>query len=494
MRSALESNYYRPKERQSVYRFNWPITEVNKSVTIRIISAYQAVYRFWYPSYNFEKDRQANAVFNLSAGLQDVDGFLYEYPNSNVSRSQAEQSFINLHNEILKLRKNNLRKKLENGGLGAEEIEDRVKKYRLFKRFDAFQFGPGSKVYGCQAIIKGEVRSVELKATTVNPKGNRYREPEFEVGIRQIFSTIEDDKLVYPPFLTRIMIEAVMSKYTANKKPYLVYKPTPLVPEEFKNVLPKSFYNCIWVHPDDVEIVQNYLIAKAEPENIYRDIPIPFYRDYPDNNGTLAFVSRQNPEEIVEIMHIYDIDKELTPEIVKKIAERKDSFEFDPSTQESLLGGNYVEEPTTERFLFLNNEQIAQAKTGEKDGEGNIIVDLAKIGLGEYKLPLREHVGKLVRSPFNPFVLNQDGDLFWPEAEEIAKMAEEFGVPVYYPNREGAGTTKKPIQAPTPDVTFHDSNDQQSTTTASAPVNVVYQPKTDKTEAEPAKEIPADRI
>ena len=491
MRSALEAPYSQPRERQSVFRFNWPVTEEGKSVTIRIISAYPAVYRFWYPSFNTEENRQVNAVFNLSAGLQNVDGFLYEYPNSSANRSQAEQNFIALHNEILKLRKNRLRQKLEAGGLGAEEIEDRVKKYRLFKRFDAFQFGPGSKVHGCQAVVGSEVRSVELKATTVNPKGNRYREPEFEVGIRQIFSQVENDKLVYPPFLTRIMIEGVLSKYTANNKPYLVYRPTPLVPDEFKMILPKSFYNCVWVHPDDVEIIQNYLKAKAEPENIYRDIPIPFYKDYPDENGVLVFISRQNPEETVEVRNIYDVDKELTPEIVKKIAERKDSFEFDPSTQESLLGGNYVEEPTTGRFLFLTNEQIAQANTGEKDGDGNVIVDLSKIGLGEYKLPLREHIGKLVRSPFNPFVLNQDGDLFWPEAEEIAELAEKFGIPVHRPSQEKTTSATSMTVTASPQ-----SNDgHQTTATTAAPVSVVYQPEAkQESDSEPVKEIPADKI
>ena len=105
MRSALEAPYSQPRERQSVFRFNWPVTEEGKSVTIRIISAYPAVYRFWYPSFNTEENRQVNAVFNLSAGLQNVDGFLYEYPNSSANRSQAEQNFIALHNEILKLRK-----------------------------------------------------------------------------------------------------------------------------------------------------------------------------------------------------------------------------------------------------------------------------------------------------------------------------------------------------------------------------------------------------
>ncbi len=479
MRSALETNYSPPVTRQEVYRFSWPVSDEGRIVKLRIVSGYpKATYRFWYPSFNIEQQAQHTATFNLSGGLRKFEGHLYEYDNSSTKRSEIETNFIRLHNDIVTRKKEQLKNKLERVGTSEDEISKRLANFQ-FK----VSFGVGSTVYGCQAVVDDkEVRSVEIKATTMNPKRNKYRAPEFEVGIQQIFSLVEDDKLVYPPFLTQIQIKSKLSKYTARNASYLIYIPEPVVAEEFKKILPASFRGCVWVHPDDADLVISYIKESNQIENIGKNLPVPYYKDYPDENGTLIFVSRQLDPEIVEVKNIYDIDKTLTQEIIEKIANRRNSFEFDPSTQESLLGGHYVEDPRTGRFIFLSNEEIEQAKTDETDEEGNIIVDLAKIGKGDFSASVREYTGKLVKSPFNPFFINNEGDLIWSDAEEIAELAESYGIPVYRPGQYDDSSSEGVDESPPFDV---------DPDVASKPVaNVVYSGKSEE-DNQSNSEIPA---
>ncbi len=482
MRSALETNYSPPVTRQEVYRFNWPVSDENRIVKLRIISGYpKATYRFWYPSFNIEQQEQCTATFNLSGGLRKFEGHLYEYDNTSTKRSEIETNFIRLYNDIVTRKKEQLRNKLQRVGTSEEDITKRLTNFQ-FK----INFGAGSTVYGCQAVVDDkEVRSVEIKATTMNPKRSRYRSPEFEMGIQQIFSLVENDRLVYPPFLTQIQISSKLSRYkTREGAPYLIYIPEPVVAEEFKKILPASFRGCVWVHPDDADLVINYIRESNQIENIGKNLLVPYYKDYPDENGTLIFVSRQPDPEIVEVKNIYDIDATLTQEIIEKIANRRNSFEFDPSTQESLLGGHYVEDPRTGRFIFLSSEEIEEAKTGETDEEGSVIVNLDPIGKGDFSAPVKEYIGKLVKSPFNPFFINNDGDLVWSDAEEIAELAESYGIPVYRPEQFGDGGFESADEGPPFDV------DNNNTGVSDSPVaNAVYSGKSKDNQSD--SEIPA---
>lgn len=289
-------------------------------------------------------------------------------------------------------------------------------------------------------------RKIDDLLALVSPKDSIALLWEYNKGIKQFYEETHDINGVayfkYPKYLTAFQLIAQIAQAKSFGKDRLVWKPVPMIPEDYQKLVPAEFEDYVLVHLDDVDIVRGYLANASNWSH-----PVPAFREYPNpDTGEFVFVSLNNPDLVTPVVNIYEgyLGDTFSKAIVKAWSETPEFFGFEPATQETLTGGMYYEHPQVE-FEFpavLNKEKRTIKATAEKRRVyGVTIQNLKDVLLQNNKPTIRtEHGfvtlewqnGLLWERPLNLNRQTEDGNLaFGSEAviSAIKAEADVLGVP-----------------------------------------------------------------
>lgn len=420
-------------------RFDWDFEkDQGRTEIFRMLSWPQDSHRFSYPTYVEEKSdsgevsfRQGSAQFNLSFALTfDPKVGLKNYDNETKTRGEWEKKMVEFFQFAFQLEKEAAIKRLMDvQGYTQAAAESETERFTLTpKGIPHWVFwGKKSPVYGVQVIQDGGVISeCELRPQTISPwcsyqgkpSNQLGKDPEgnwvIERGLNQLVKLTAGGNLIYPPFLSKVKITAKRT-YFDKKDNYLAYEPELICNEAFMNQLPAHFHPCVWVHPEDAEAVSKYYSSENRGE------PID-YRDYPDENGGLVFVAIRTGDT-----HAFScvFDDDLTPELVKRIADRPSSHSYKPSTDLSLIGGFYYTD-SHDNWTPISVEDSLNLITGKFDEANNPVVSV-----NGFETTIRYADGKLWRSPLYLRYTNKEHDPVLKNFQEIESKAKVLGLPVW---------------------------------------------------------------
>lgn len=340
-----------------------------------VYGVWNTIYQFWYPGWNAADGKLKWTPINLSGG----------YFDAAKERSEIERAVLELHRMYYDKRR------AQSKTVKSPLLEIGPKKNT---------YGPAKAVFGCLAEYKGDVRDVVMPDSTYEPTAKQ----EVEKGIRHWNQVVENGKLVYTPFLTRFQITASESKGTDNRDGksthYKICSPKPLIDDKFKGLLSGEFgQGCIWVHPDDLEVVQAYVkkMIKANTEGDFfaiQELVAPFFRAYPADNGDVVFVALMHDVPPVRF-NVLETEA-FTPGLLEAVKAQPYVYAFDPSTSLSLLGGYYYRDQQGKLVETTLKEIGAGFKSVDEDGNALTVINSKEVLAGWWP-------GRLWENRFNPF-------------------------------------------------------------------------------------------
>lgn len=269
---------------------------------------------------------------------------------------------------------------------------------------------------------------------------------EYNKGIKQLYEeTHEIDGVTYfkyPKYLTAFQLIAQNAQKKSFGKDRIVWRPVPKIHQDYQKLVPANFEDYVLVHPDDVDVVRGYL-ANASNWNL----PIPAYREHPDvETGQFQFVSLHNPDLVSPLVSVYDgaLGDIFSKVLVESWAKTPEFFGFEPSNQETLVGGMYYEHPQVDfefKATLDKEEKTIKAKAEKRRIYDVTIKEIKDVITLEGKPSIRtEHgfvtlewaSGHLWEKPLNLDRQNEDGNLAFGNDELIKKIkveADKLGVP-----------------------------------------------------------------
>lgn len=367
-----------------------------------VYGVWSAVYQFWYPGWNAADNKPTQVPINISAG----------YFDTVKDRSDIERSVLAIHRMYYD-------KKYGKVKQGPKSPLIEIGKNKTY--------GPSKVTFGCLAEYKGDVRDVVMPDSTYEP--NQFQ--ELEKGIRHFNQMVENGKLVYTPFLTRFQIAAIESKGVDNRKGgthYKLCKPSPMTDDKFKVLLSGEFgQGCIWVHPDDLGIVQAYIkkMIKANTEGDFfaiQELVAPFFRAYPADNGDVVFIALWHDTPPVRF-NVLETEA-FTPGLLEAVKAQSYVYAFDPSTNLSLLGGYYYRDQQGKLVETTLKEIGAGFKSVDEDGNALTVINGKEVLANWWS-------GRLWENRFNPFVQSEPTNYLIPfkTASWLRDEAVRLGIP-----------------------------------------------------------------
>lgn len=378
-------------------------------VKYRILTTPTQWMQYHYPCYDVAASANKRGVFNLTD----------RWYVKNSTGSDVERNMITLDQELLERRRAAAKERMT-GKFDDTHIEKEIKKIKSpFPNVYKFAFGEQQNAYGFQAFYNGDIVATHVKATSYDPLTVKDPEKqEFSTGIIQLLEQAYQGKQVYTPFVSLLTLTSKQSKKKFGANHYLVWEPTMKVHDEYKSVLNAGYW--IFVHPGDEDIVQGFI----EDLNAGRDPEVPDYRNYPNEEGDLVYMS---PDHQSVKLNVVNDKTGITVEMVEKMKKAPRIFNYEPSTEHSLLGGYYYQKGSAR--VPITDTEITLAKTGNFDIQGNPEIDIK--GVLYHALWLD---GVLWRKPFDPEALDSNSEYAFSdevEREWLQTRAEQLGIPTY---------------------------------------------------------------
>ncbi len=277
---------------------------------------------------------------------------------------------------------------------------------------------------------------------------------EYNKGIKQLWEETHEIEgktyFKYPKYLTQFQLIAQIAQKKVFGKDRIVWKPIPKIHEDYQKLVPAEFEDYVLVHPDDVDVIRGYLdySSRCFAANKSVDIPVPAFREHPDlETGQFQFVSLRHSDLVSPLVSVYEgaLGDIFSKIIVESWSKTPEFFGFEPSNQETLVGGFYYEYPPVEfefeAVLDKEKRQI-KAKAEKRRIYGVTIKNLSDVILLENKPSIRLENGSFVtlewssghlwEKPLNLDRQTEDGNLAFGSEEVIAKIKKEadlLGVP-----------------------------------------------------------------
>lgn len=276
-------------------------------------------------------------------------------------------------------------------------------------------WGFGFAQVGMQAVERGNICDVQLTEGQTK-------------GIIQARSRLIGSSLEYTPLLCWLAITIEEGKEYFNNVTKKKEKAKALRIETIeldkggKGLLPASFANCVTVHPDDMTLVRDWVKAYHQAVFSFSVIPPePVYRDYPDEAGELCYVATQSVQDPIRLnVYKYGMSEGLR----NAIANRDELYQYQASTEHSLLGGYFYSLESGKRRPVPMDE-IRAGYVSNDNGTPIVNID------GSPR-PISWHKGTLNQKKFNPLLLDEKEKYAFEDSqpEELEKMARKLGIPV----------------------------------------------------------------
>lgn len=357
------------------------------TLVVKLLEKVEANLPFSYPAFKPDFDDREKLV----------DGFANFNLTLEGEPSQAEKSMLQIFETALRNQK--------------QAAAKRNRVYDLDYLESTKPDGTWGKTYaryGCMVVSAGNICDMQISDGQKN-------------ALIKARNKVVDGKLEHTPFLCNLQIRIVEKSGFGNK--YKALEINTLEPQPgCKFLLPASFVDCIWVHPQDFQKMQTW--AKDRQEAIFNFSPIPeqpIFRDYPDEDGKLYYVATQS---IQDPYHVNVFEHGISPDLVKAIANREEGYYHKAATQHSLLGGYFYRLSNGSRRPVSMDEIKANFVRAE---DGKAVVNLD----GEER-QLDWIAGSLHQKKFNPMLENAAGKLVFDDCkpEELVDLAHSLGIPV----------------------------------------------------------------
>lgn len=362
--------------------------------TIRPLSYPDAheVYPFNYPVKNLETGKTHTETISMQG----------RWFVSELVRPTIERKLLDAYSRYRKLIQEDERLKLEMNGLSGEALENELKKVKVDF------FGNSSVHFACEAYYETGVQQVELKGYFQDPSIWHGSKGKINMNLAAQIGLVINDMLVHTPFVSTINFHAKHEVKTP-KGNAVVWVPEYYCPKQASMQLPASFVRCAWCHPEDIEIVQKALEAGQGVT----------YRDYPDENGDLVYISCNPEDDPIRVNLKDDWGIEIPEEELEQIRNRKPNYTFEPVSQLSMMGGLYIQ--VGDKWVEVSQSDVESMETGE------YVEGLPKINhqdYGEVQVQWRE--GRLWKKPVNPY--REHAPLKYPD--KLYDICVDLGIPV----------------------------------------------------------------
>lgn len=362
--------------------------KAGSTIIVRPISKAKKKFPFNYPAYKPDYKEEGKmldgyAVFNLTAGLND----------QITPRPPAENAML----EIFQAELDRLEKRLAK--LGQKLKQNSIDRWGPnFGQNDYAQFGMAVVEHGNVAVL--DMYSTHYKA------------------VYDAMRLAKNGKLVFTPLICSL--EVTMAEQ-AGKKTCKAQVQVVEPQAGCMNLLPASFIGCTYAHPDDFQIVQEYVTKSLEAAMWGKETPeAPVYRDYPNDEGKIYFIATESLQEPVW-MNVFE--KGFPEALLPKLRDKSELWQYLPASQHSLLGGYYYDgDDGTRQPVTL--EQIKANFLRSEEGKAVINLNGQERVIGYIK-------GSLNDKKFNPYLVDtKAARSMFSDPDIIAEHAKRLGIPV----------------------------------------------------------------
>lgn len=363
--------------------------EFGATVVVKLIDKFEVGQPHSHPAYKRDY-RNENKM---------IEGFAQFNMTLEGQPSQAEKNMLAIFKQALQ------------NQIGAAAHRQREYKldYLESKKPDG-RWGTKFKNYGCTVVESGNICDLQTS------KGQKN-------AILKARDRVMNGKLEHTPFICNLQITIVKELMNTGKE----YKAVEVSVVErqpgCKNLLPASFQDCIWVHPEDFQKMQAWNEAKHKAVFDFAELPIqPDFRNYSDENGKLYYIATKSVQDPV-FVNVFEHG--IAPGLVKAIAAREAGWLYTPATQHSLLGGYFYRRLDGSRRAVSMDEIRANFLRSE-DGKAVVNID------NEERV-LEWIVGSLWQKKLNPLLeIEGTGKLAFDDCkpEELVDLAHKLGIPV----------------------------------------------------------------
>lgn len=362
--------------------------KAGNTVIIRPISKAKIRHPFNYPAQkpDYKEDGKlvdGYAVFNLNANLRD----------QTTVRPAAEQSML----QIFYAELDRLAVRLSK--LGQKLKEKKIDRWGLpFGQEDYAQFG-------MVVVEHGNVTVLDMYST-------HYK------SVYDAMRSVKNNKLVFTPLICSLEITMAEQEGKKTCKAQIqVVEPQ----AGCMNILPAGFIGCTYAHPDDFQMVQEYVAKKLEAAMWGKEPPAaPVYRDYPSDDGKLYYIATESLQTPV---HINVFEYGFPEALLTKLQDKSELWQYMPATQHSLLGGYYFDGDDGLRHPVTLDE-IKANFVREEDSKAVINLD------GQERV-IQWIKGSLNDKKFNPYLVDtKAARSMFADPELLAEHARKLGLPV----------------------------------------------------------------